>query len=65
MATIFVTVLTYVGPIEDIDAAGADHVAWLKRGYDDGVFLASGRRIPRTVASFLRRDRRLKRSRGG
>jgi len=48
MPTLFVVILTYVRPLEEIDAAGADHVAWLRRGYEEGVFLTSGRRIPRT-----------------
>ncbi len=48
MTTLFVVILTYVAPIEEIDAAGADHVAWLRRGYEEGIFLTSGRRIPRT-----------------
>lgn len=50
---LFVAVLTYVAPIEQIDAAGKDHVAWLQRGYDQGVFLASGRRVPRTGGIIL------------
>lgn len=50
---LFVVVLTYVALIEQIDAAGKDHVAWLQRGYDQGVFLASGRRVPRTGGIIL------------
>jgi uncharacterized protein YciI len=50
---LFVVVLTYVAPIEQIDAAGAEHVSWLKRGYDGGVFLVSGRRVPRTGGIIL------------
>lgn len=52
---LFVTILTYVAPIEQIDAAGAEHVAWLQRGYDYGIFLASGRRVPRTGGIILAR----------
>lgn len=50
---LFVIVLTYVAPIDQIDAAGKEHVAWLQRGYDQGVFLASGRRLPRTGGIIL------------
>ena len=38
-----------------MDAAGAEHVAWFQRGYDDGVLLASGRRVPRTGGVILMR----------
>ena len=48
MTTLFVVVLTYIRPLEEVDAAGPAHVAWLRRGYDRGVFLVSGRRVPRT-----------------
>ena len=30
-----------------------DHVAWLKTGYDEGLFIASGRRIPRNGGVIL------------
>jgi uncharacterized protein YciI len=50
---LFVAILTYVVPIEQIDAAGKDHVAWLQRGYDSGVFLVSGRRVPRAGGIIL------------
>lgn len=48
MTTLFVVVLTYIRPLEEVDAAGPAHVAWLRQGYDRGVFLVSGRRVPRT-----------------
>jgi uncharacterized protein YciI len=50
---LYVTILTYVAPIEQIDAAGSEHVLWLQRGYDCEVFLASGRRVPRTGGIIL------------
>ncbi|MFD1662284.1 YciI family protein [Streptomyces caeni] len=43
----FILELTYVAPAERVDAALADHVAWLERQYEAGVFLASGRKVPR------------------
>ncbi len=64
---LFVVVLTYVAPIEAIDAAGVDHVAWLQEGYAAGAFLASGRRVPRnggiiiaTAASQAELEERLR-----
>jgi uncharacterized protein YciI len=47
MSIIYVVVLTYVKPLEEVDSQIPEHVEWLKKGYSDGVFLASGRRVPR------------------
>jgi uncharacterized protein YciI len=44
---VFVVLLTYVRPLEEVDALMREHVAWLKGQYDAGRFLVSGRRIPR------------------
>ncbi|KLG17871.1 hypothetical protein YA52_15860 [Enterobacter roggenkampii] len=46
-------ILTYIKPLEEIDAVIPAHVEWLKKGYADGIFLASGRRIPRTGGVIL------------
>lgn len=53
MSTIYVVVLTYIRPLEEIDNAIPAHVEWLKKCYADGLFLASGRRIPRTGGVIL------------
>ena len=50
MSTIYVVVLTYIKPLEEVDRAIPE---WLKKGYADGLFLASGRRIPRTGGVIL------------
>lgn len=52
----FVVTLTYLKPVEDIDALMDDHVAWLKKHFADGLFIASGRRIPRTGGVILARS---------
>ena len=52
MSTIAVVVLTYVKPLEEVDAQLAAHVEWLKQGYA-GIFLASGRKIPRSGGVIL------------
>jgi len=44
----FVVVLTYVKPLDEIDAALDEHVRFLEHQYAAGVFVASGRRVPRT-----------------
>lgn len=47
MHPLYVIILSYMRPINEIDAHLAAHTEWLNKGYADGVFLASGRRIPR------------------
>ncbi|WUR14998.1 YciI family protein [[Empedobacter] haloabium] len=44
----FVITLTYEKPTEEIDALLAAHRAFLREQYDNGVFLMSGRMVPRT-----------------
>lgn len=53
MSIIYVVVLTYIKPLEEVDSQIPAHVEWLKQGYADGVFLASGRRIPRNGGVIL------------
>ncbi|KJK55344.1 YciI family protein [Saccharothrix sp. ST-888] len=43
----FILDLTYIAPIERVEAALAEHVAWLDAHYASGLFLASGRKVPR------------------
>ena len=43
----FILELTYIAPAERVDAVLADHVAWLDKQYEAGVFIASGRKVPR------------------
>lgn len=45
---LFVVTLTYRVPLEQIDAALPEHAQWLDQQYAEGVFLLSGRRVPRT-----------------
>ncbi|MEV4432525.1 YciI family protein [Streptomyces sp. NPDC049555] len=49
----FVLELTYIAPIERIDAALPEHVAWLEAHYASGVFIASGRKVPRDGGVIL------------
>ncbi len=55
-AAMFIVTLTYLKPVEDVDALMDAHVAWLKKGYADGLFIASGRRVPRTGGVILARS---------
>lgn len=53
-------ILDYLADLTEIDAALADHATWLDENYRSGLFLASGRREPRTggviLAAGLRED---------
>lgn len=49
----FVAILTYVRPLEEVDALLAEHVQFLDRHYASGLFVVSGRRVPRTGGVIL------------
>jgi uncharacterized protein YciI len=51
----FVVLLTYTAPIEEVDLALPDHVEWLERQYERGLFLASGARKPRVGGAIITR----------
>ena len=43
----FVVTLTYIADLAAIDAAMPRHMSYLRRQYKDGVFVVSGRQVPR------------------
>lgn len=49
----FIVSLTYIAPLDQIDAALPEHIAFLERQYSAGIFLASGRKVPRTGGIIL------------
>ena len=51
----FVLLLTYSRPLDEVDALMREHVAWLHRHFDAGRFVVSGRRIPRTGGVIVAR----------
>lgn len=51
----FIVSLTYIAPLADLDAAMADHIAFLEKHYATGMFAASGRKVPRTGGIILAR----------
>ncbi|MFP2342982.1 YciI family protein [Enterobacter ludwigii] len=53
MSTVYIVILTFIKPLEEIDAEIPAHVEWLKKRYAEGIFLASGRRIPRNDGVIL------------
>lgn len=58
----FAIILDYTAPIDQIDNLLDEHVAWLDTHYRDGVFLASGRREPRTGGVILATDMPIERA---
>ena len=51
----FILLLSYIKPIEEVDGLMREHVAWLRRHFDAGRFVVSGRRIPRTGGVIVAR----------
>lgn len=51
----FVLLLTYIRPLDEVDALMREHVAWLDGHFDAGRFVVSGRRIPRTGGVIVAR----------
>src|SRR5574338_375980 len=49
----FLIELSYIAPLSEIDAAMKDHVAFLEQGYAAGLFLISGRKVPRDGGIIL------------
>lgn len=49
----FIISLTYIKPLDEVDALIEEHVVYLKKQYALGTFLISGRKIPRTGGIIL------------
>lgn len=49
----FIINLTYIVPLETIDAHMTEHVKFLKEYYKQNIFLVSGRKVPRTGGIIL------------
>lgn len=47
--------LTYIQPLEGVEKHFDGHIAWLNRYYESGVFVASGRKVPRTGGVIMAR----------
>jgi len=52
----FIVTLTYIRPLAELDALMSKHVAWLKKHYKSGLFIASGRQVPRKGGVILARS---------
>ncbi|MBA5690302.1 YciI family protein [Rugamonas apoptosis] len=49
----FIITLTYLKPADQIDALLGAHREYLREQYDNGMFLMSGRMVPRTGGVIL------------
>ncbi|CAI0815392.1 YciI family protein [Serratia proteamaculans] len=49
----YIVNLTYHRPIAEVDSHLEGHIAWLKTYFQDGTFIASGRKNPRTGGVIL------------
>ncbi len=50
--------LTYTAPLDKVEEQTEAHMAWVKKGYDDGHFIASGRKVPRSGGVILAKGER-------
>ncbi|NLI12391.1 YciI family protein [Pelotomaculum propionicicum] len=44
----FILLLKYIKPLEEIDRLLENHIRYLEKYYEEGKFICSGRRNPRT-----------------
>lgn len=51
----YVVSLSYRVPQDIVDYHNDAHIAWLQKAFDDGVFIAAGRKVPRTGGLLLSR----------
>ena len=51
----FIINLNYIAPLEKIDARMKEHMVFLNACYREGLFIASGRKVPRTGGIILAR----------
>lgn len=49
----FIINLQYIVPLEQLDAHMTEHVKYLQKYYKQNVFVASGRKVPRTGGIIL------------
>ena len=49
----FIINLDYIVPLEELDKHMAEHVKYLRKYYKKNMFVASGRKVPRTGGIIL------------
>jgi uncharacterized protein YciI len=53
VSQVFIVDLKYIVPLTELDEHMEDHVQYLKKYYEKNVFVASGRKVPRTGGIIL------------
>jgi uncharacterized protein YciI len=53
ISTMFIIDLNYIVPLDQLDKHMTDHVKFLHKYYKQNVFVASGRKVPRTGGIIL------------
>ncbi|HFD32661.1 MAG TPA: GTP cyclohydrolase [Gammaproteobacteria bacterium] len=51
----FIVSLNYIRPLEQVDSLLEEHIEFLNMQYEKKVFIASGRKVPRTGGVILAR----------
>ncbi|NIH78674.1 YciI family protein [Amycolatopsis viridis] len=51
----FIVLIDYTAPVEEVDYLLADHAKWLDRHFGAGEFLAAGRRAPHSGCVIVTR----------
>ncbi|MBM7811431.1 YciI family protein [Saccharothrix algeriensis] len=51
----YVVLLEYIKPLDEVDYSLPDHVDWLNKQYEAGHFLVSGRQVPRVGGVIIAR----------
>ena len=54
----FILTVTYTVPLDQVDPHVPPHMDWVNEGYERGLFLASGRKTPRTGGVILAKGER-------
>ena len=57
-APVSIVTLTYVAPLDAVDAQMKAHVAWLEQAVDAGLLLVAGRQVPRVGGVVVFRGHR-------
>ncbi len=53
----FIVNLSYIKPLDTVDKHLPEHLDFLRQQYSKGIFVASGRKVPRTGGVILARGK--------
>jgi uncharacterized protein YciI len=52
---VYILQLSYIVPLDEVDRARDEHMAWIAEQYAAGRFLVSGAKVPRTGGTIVAR----------